>query len=165
MDIFTVKMPNGSLMPAQESDRELLKHVKVGQVCRLQLSRVRNYQFHRKYFALLNLAFDYWEPPEHGKGSAWREKIPVEKNFERFRRDLIILAGYYEATFRLNGDIRIEARSISFGAMDEDEFEELYNATISVIVKHVLQNYSDDMLKSIMSEVDLFLAQVEEFDG
>ena len=47
---------------------------------------------------------------------------------------------------------------LTLGAMDEDEFEELYNATIAVIVKHVLQNYDEAMLKSIME-------QVEEFDG
>ena len=144
-------------MPAHDSDRELLAKIKTGQVCKLSLTRIRNYDFHKKYFALLNLAFDYWEPPEHGKGSAWSEKILVEKNFNRFRRDIIILAGYYEATFRLNGDILIEAKSISFGSMSEDEFEELYNATITVIVKHVLQNYDEVMLKSIM-------AQVEEFE-
>jgi len=82
--------------------------------------------------------------------------INPEKNFDRFRKDIAILAGFYEATFRLNGDVRLEAKSISFHSMSEDEFEELYTKTIDVIVKHVLNNYTDEMLRSVLEQVEAF---------
>jgi hypothetical protein len=156
VEAFFIKTPVSTFMPASEHDRGLLSKIKIGQPVRLKYTQVRNYQFHKKYFALLNLAFDYWEPPEGGMGSAWKDKIDIEKNFDRFRKDIIIRAGYYEATYRLNGDIRFEAKSIAFGNMSEDEFEELYTKTIDVIVKHVLEGYSDEMLRSVLEQVEAF---------
>ncbi len=144
-------------MPAQDSDRVLLKGIALGKPVKVKVTQVRNYEFHKKYFALLNLAFDYGEPPE-GKADKLMKviKISPEKNFDRFRADVTILAGYYTATYRLNGDVRLEPKSISFSAMSEDEFEELYTKTIDVIVKHVLKNYDGDMLREIMNQVEAF---------
>ena len=147
MDAFVIKM-NGALHPASESDREILKKFKTGEPARVKLTRVRNYQFHRKYFALLNFAFDYWDP----------ENECAEKNFDRFRKDTIILAGYFDRVIRLDGSTRVEPKSISFASMSEDAFEFLYGNTIDVIVKYVLKNYTGDMLRSVME-------QVESFDG
>jgi len=146
MDAFVIKM-NGALYPASEHDRELLGKFKTGEPTRVTLRRVRNYEFHKKFFKLLDLAFDYWIPPENVLG---------EKNFDRFRYDITILAGFYEQTVRLNGEIRTEAKSISFDNMSEDEFEDLYLKTIDVIIKHVLKNYSGDMLRSIVDQVQEF---------
>ena len=60
-----------------------------------------------------------------------------EKNFDRFRADCTILAGYYESTIRLDGSVRIEPKSISFAKMSEEEFTKLYDATITVLIKYV----------------------------
>ncbi len=156
MEAFFIKTPNSTLVPASDQDRELLNHIKIGSPTKMSFKRVRNYAFHKKYFALLNLAFDYWEPPEHGEGSALAERLTVERNFDRFRKDVIIRAGYYEATYRLNGDVRIEAKSISFDNMSEDEFGLLYGATIDAIVKHVLTQYTGDELRSVVEQIDGF---------
>lgn len=155
MEGFFLKMGN-ALHPAHAEDQELLSHIKAGQPVKLKLTRVRNYEFFCKWWALIDYAFDYWEVPEAGEGSAWREAINVEKNLDRFRKDITILAGFYEATYRLNGDVRIEAKSISFGSMTEDEFEKLYDATIDVIVKQVLRNYDGEQLRSILEQVETF---------
>lgn len=159
MDIFVIKMPDGNLAPASEHDREQLRHVKSMQPCRVTLKRVRNYEFHKKYFALLNYAYENWEPPETENASNVRKALNMpnaRKNFDRFRKDITILAGYYDATYRLNGEVRLEAKSISFGAMSADEFEKLYEATIDVIVKHVLVNHSGDTLRSVLEQVEAF---------
>ena len=152
MDIFCHRI-NNALYPAHDSDLEALKKIKAGETVRLNMKRVRNYQFHKKYFALLNYAFDVWDPPDVDVPVYLRDAIP-EKNFDRFRRDIIILAGFYETTVRLNGDVRVEAKSISFANMSEDEFEQLYDKTIDVIVKHCLRNYSGDELRSIVEQVE-----------
>lgn len=50
------------LVPATEADRELVQKWKAGQVIRGKFTRMRNARFHRKFFSMLELAFDYWEP-------------------------------------------------------------------------------------------------------
>ena len=149
MDFLATKI-NHALYPADDEAHEALKKIKAGETVRLSMVRPRNLQFHRKWWALVNLAFDYWEPdPENQVG---------EKNLDRFRKDIIILAGFYERYVRLDGSTRIEPKSISFAKMSEDEFADLYNKTIDVIIKYALSSYTGDMLRSIVD-------QVEEFDG
>ena len=155
MEAFFTKLPNASFIPASEDDAELLSKVKVGETVRLTLVRPRNIKFHRKFFTLMHLAYDYWEPPEHGEGSALVEKIIVERNFDRFRYDVTILAGYYDATYRLNGDVRLEAKSISFGSMSEDDFEKLYSKTINVIINRVCTQYSEYELRKQVEDLVL----------
>ena len=156
MESFFIKLPNNTLAPASEHDQKLLKKIKIGAPVKLKLTQVRNYEFHKKYFALLNLAFDYWEPPEHGAGSAFKEKYTVEKNFDQFRKNLICLAGFSTPVFLINGDIRFIPKSIAFHSMSEEDFEDLYTKTIDVIIKKVLTNYTDEMLRSVLEQVEAF---------
>jgi hypothetical protein len=154
MEAHFRKVPSG-LIPDTEVDAELLGKIKLGEVVRLSLVRPRNYKFHKKWFALMTLAFDYFEPPEHGEGSAWCEKLSIEKNLDRFRKDITILAGYYNATYRLNGDVRIEAKSIAFGNMGTTEFEKLYSACIDVILKKVCIQMTEDQLRKSVEDMVL----------
>lgn len=64
--------------------------------------------------------------------------------FDRFRKDLTILAGFYEQTVRLNGDIRTEAKSLAYANMDPDEFERCYSALINSAIKHVFAGTRDE---------------------
>ena len=104
------------------------------QTCGRPFKRVRNPKFHRKYFALLNIGYDNWNPPSIEVDN---ERVIPLKNFDRFRHDVAILAGYYHSTIRLDGTIRIEAKSISFASMGDDEFADLYSKTIDVFIKHI----------------------------
>ena len=135
---------DGHLVPATDRDRLLLDKIKTGEAVKMTLKRVRNYRYHKKYFALLNFAFDIFEP-EQG-----------EKNFDRFRKDIAILAGFYEQSVRLDGSIRTEAKSLAFGSMSEDEFEELFTKSIDVIIKYVCREYSGDMLRSLVDTIEAF---------
>ncbi len=99
----------------------------------------RNAKFHRKFFSMLHFAFDAWEPKRMRKTYKGKE---VAKNFERFRKDILILAGFYEQTFDLRGNMKLEAHSISFASMDDEEFERVYSAVADVILDHVLTGYS-----------------------
>lgn len=121
------------LLYATEADREIAKRLRIGQEVTVEVKTSRNGKFHRKYFALLNLGFEYWETDdrEH-KGRA------VAKNFERFRKDVAIMAGHYDPVWNLAGEMRLEARSISFANMDDAEFETLYEATIQILINKVL---------------------------
>lgn len=161
-DIFCNKVKTAhmwALIPAHESDLEAVKKLPAHQPIRVKVTKIRNVQFHRKYFALLNYAFEVWSPPVGNTAipaALFGEEI--EKNFDRFRHDIIILCGFYDAHYRLNGEIRLEAKSISFAKMDQDEFERLYDKTIDVIIKHVLRNYTGDELRAVVD-------QIQEFDS
>lgn len=58
-----VKHSAGYLIPASPETSDFLhSKCKLGAVLVSEFKQVRNPAFHRKFFALLNLGFDYWEP-------------------------------------------------------------------------------------------------------
>ncbi|MCK5127679.1 MAG: DUF1367 family protein [candidate division Zixibacteria bacterium] len=151
MDIRLSKTVEGFLIPVDDESQEFVLNLKAGQVIHADFKKERNYKFHRKWWALVKYAFDHWDVVEF-QTPKW-EGLTPEKSLDRFRKDLTILAGYYEATHRLNGEVRIEAKSISFGKMNAEEFEELYSNTIDVVLKHVLKNYDKDELERVVEQV------------
>lgn len=122
--------------------------IKNGEIVSAEIKRPRNYEFHKKFFALLNYAFECWEPED----LTYKGK-PVGKNFDRFRKDIITLAGYYDLVTNIKGEVKAEAQSISFGKMKEDEFEQLYSKTINVIIKQVLTNYTREDVDRVIENI------------
>ncbi len=131
MKIILIKTPHG-YQPHSPETIEWDEKNSVGEVVHADFKKMRNAGFHRKLFALLQLAFQYWEP-----GEIDSKYGTPQKNFDRFRKDLIILAGFYNIVVRLDGSTRIEAQSISFGSMDNNEFEKMYNKVLDVILAKI----------------------------
>ncbi len=155
-----VKLSGGQLVPVSDVDKELVDKIRAGEVVRLTYTRMRNYQFFKKWWALVNFAYDYWTPqvrPDDPQ-KKWMKKVTPEKNLDQFRKDLTILAGYYNAFYRINGEVRIEAKSIAFGNMKEEEFEKLYSATVQVVINQICIQYSEDELRSIIDQAMQFAA-------
>ena len=148
MKLNLIKTLTG-LFPADPDSEESYKKLRQGGVIVADIKQVRNPLFHRKYMALLGLGFDQWEPPEID----YKHGVP-QKNFDRFRKDIAILAGYYHIVVRLNGEVRVEADSISFSNMDEETFEKLYNSTINVFLKQIYNSdMTEEKLKNIVNQV------------
>jgi hypothetical protein len=122
------------LHPANKETEEFVHRMKFGEQIHADFKKRRNVKFHRKGFALLNYLFEIWEPAEINN-----QYGTPEKNFDQFRKDLTILAGFYEQHYRLDGSIRIEAKSISFSSMSEEDFEKWYSAIIDVGLKHIVK--------------------------
>ncbi|HEY0842451.1 DUF1367 family protein [Methylotenera sp.] len=144
--ITLVKLPDGSLRGMSEADQVAYKNFKTrlsrleeGELCSIEAKLPRNSRHHRKFFAMLNLGFDAWEPQRKHKSYKGRE---VQKNFEIFRADVLIAAGFYEQTFGLDGRLRLEPKSISFARMEQPEFEEVYNRCLDVLLADVLSTYA-----------------------
>lgn len=58
-----IKHTSNILIPASPETSDILqKKFKLGSLLVAEFRQVRNPAFHRKFFALLNLGFDYWEP-------------------------------------------------------------------------------------------------------
>lgn len=143
-----VKKINNSFVPVDDLNLEKMTGFKELGEYRATFTHPRNLQFHRKFFALLDVAFDAWEPsPVEYKGQV------IEKNRQRFRKDLIILAGFGEPIFNIKGEVRYEAKSISFAKMNSEDFENLYSKVIDVILRRILTNYTRDDLDQVVQKV------------
>jgi len=134
-ELVMIRQPGGALVPATDEDAEALRKIKAGAAVRVEVKQIRNYKFLQKWMTLVKFAFDLWVeriPPKEYRGQ------PVKPNFDRFRKDLTILSGHYTATYNARGEVRLEAKSVSFANMAEDEFERLYSDTIDVVLQKIL---------------------------
>ncbi|MFA7302029.1 MAG: DUF1367 family protein [Candidatus Shapirobacteria bacterium] len=147
MKITITKAANG-LHLADEESTEALAKVKVGTALVCNVTQPRNYNFHKKYFALLDYAFDIWQPEE----KTYKDQV-IQKNKERFRKDIQIMAGYYEACVNIKNEVRLESKSISFGSMEQDEFEKLYQSVITVLIDKVLIGYDRKELDNVVNHL------------
>lgn len=148
MEVLLTKTPQGYLIPLGESEAAKCKRFKIGSTVRAEVSALRNGKFHRKFFVMLTVGFETFDPPE-----SEHKGLPVQKNFERFRKDCIIAAGFYDAVANLNGEVRAEAHSMSFASMDDEEFERVYSAVANVILQKVLRNYTRADLDEVVERM------------
>ena len=135
MNCFFTKTLSGALAPADSETAAFLARLKLGQGLRAEVKRARNILFHRRMFALLNFAFDLWDCP-----ALEYQGQPVAKNFDRFRKDITILAGFFDAVTNLRGEVRLEAKSLAFHNMGEEEFERVYRAVLGVVWDRILRS-------------------------
>ncbi|WP_418131425.1 DUF1367 family protein [Variovorax sp. 278MFTsu5.1] len=145
------KTPQGALMPIGPEANELLPKLKIGQQVWVDVVRARNTAFHRKWFSLVGLAFDNWEPPviESGRFAGFQP----EKDFDTFRKDITKLAGFVDVNVSITGHAIVTARSISFDKMEQDEFEKLYSATINVLLRLVFPRKTEAQLRAWVEAV------------
>ncbi|WP_153752822.1 MULTISPECIES: DUF1367 family protein [unclassified Citrobacter] len=62
-ELHLIKHQSGILIPATPETSDVLQSkIKLGAVLVAEFRQVRNPAFHRRFFALLNLGFEYWEP-------------------------------------------------------------------------------------------------------
>lgn len=143
-----MKAAGGALVPADPQAVDYIAKMKLGGAVKAKITKHNNPAFHRKMFALFNLGFEAWEP---GELEYRGEK--VAKQFDQFRRDITILAGYYDTTISFRGDVRLMAKSLNFSSMGQDEREELYSAVINVLLAKVLTNYTRDDLDEVVERI------------
>lgn len=126
---------SGSLVPADSQTSAYITKLKFGQGVRGEFKRARDIAKHRRMFALFNFAFDLWDAP-----ALEYNGLPVAKNFDRFRKDVTILAGFYEATTSFKGEVRLEPKSLAFHNMGQEEFEHCYKAILGVVWDRILKS-------------------------
>jgi len=149
MDIKLIKV-NGQLVPFTDQDKELIDSLPKNQLINCAVTKKRNIKFHRKFYSLLNYAYDLFEPPEIVANG---RTFDGNKDFEEFRKWLIVKAGYFDVIGYPDDSVRVRAKSISFGKMEEEEFERVYNNCINVVIKYLCQNYTEEELKTVLDNV------------
>lgn len=148
------------LLPACEEAQEWLKRKKFGATILVEPRGMRNGSFHRKWFALVQLAYDYWKDDVQ---TVMHKGVNVLPDFDRFRRDVTILAGFHRAVVNIKGDVRLEAESLKWASMTEERFSELYDATIRVLLERVFNGtvcptWTESELRRVADEVMSFAA-------
>lgn len=158
MKAFLRKLPGGLWRADDEEGVEALSKIPSGKVIRVEWHQPRNYRFHKKFFAMLKVGYDAWEPQE-----AEFKGMPVQKNFDRFRDDVLVAAGYWKPVVNIKGEVRADPDSISFGNMDEETFGKVYNDCANVLLQRILKHYTKD--DSANPPIDDLEAVVQQMMG
>ena len=120
------------LVPCTDDDFSQKLHLKVGQVYSVEIKLLRNYEFLKKYFALINCAWEHLTEKQQ----------EFCKTKEKFRKMLEMTAGYCETIYSIKKKEWVDIPlSISFDKLDEAGFRELYERVKDVLfltfLKHI----------------------------
>ena len=129
-----IKMPGGALAPASEVEADKMSRFKNNELYEIEIKLSRNVGYHRMCFSFFNHCFAYW--------NSENEYIEERTSFDMFRKEMIVLAGYRNVYHTIDGGVRVEAKSISFSAMSQDEFEALYKSLIRVAMTKIFNDCS-----------------------
>jgi hypothetical protein len=126
-----------ALHPADAEAEEHLKKIKSGVVFSAEIKRPRNFGNHKRYFALLNLAYENQE-----------KFASVEQLKEAIKFEL----GHTSLVRMMDGTFIEVPKSINFASMEETAFQDYFSRSIDVILKHILPGVErQDLLNEIIS--------------
>lgn len=159
MDALLIRAQSG-LIPADDRTREWFNRIKVGSTVLADAKQIRNGPFFRKWWVLVTLGYDYWS---EGVDTLEYKGEKVLPDFERFRKDVTITAGFYRAVMNLKGEMRIEPESLRWASMSEERFTQLYDATINVLLRRVFNgsvcaHWSEEQLRAVVEQILEFAA-------
>ena len=142
MKITMVKQPGGVLSPARDMDADSLAKFKTGEQYQIEIKRTRSPGFHRKMFEFLGFCFEHWKSD--------REFMDERGQFDVFRNNLTVIAGYYNTYYTIKGEPRIEAKSLSFASMEQDEFESCYKALVDAAMRTIFTGCGKEVEERLM---------------
>lgn len=158
-DLLFTKSTTG-LVPADDQTREWWRKKKLGATIQADASEMRHGAYFRKWWALVKLGYDYWSD---NSATLEYKGERVRPDFDRFRKDVTISAGFYYPVVNLKGEVRIEPESLKWSQMSEERFGQLYDATIQVLLQRVFNGsvcptWSEDELRSVAEQILEFAA-------
>ena len=131
------------LKPETDADYDVKKRLKIGQPYEVTVHHVRNQKVHRKYFALINCAWEYL-------GEQRQSFFNNDK--EGFRKTVEVSAGYYEPMWSPTRNEWLQVpKSIAFDKIAEDEFSALYESIKNVLFALFLGNVNKDEFEEQLS--------------
>jgi len=121
VEVYFIKIEKG-IVPACDSDYDAMKRFKNGEPIKAIITKPRNYEFHKKFFALIRCI-------HHNLPESWGK---CSEN--SFRKVITMRAGFFNVVKTDRGEWQ-EPVSISFANMDNLEFEEVYNKVLDECLK------------------------------
>ncbi len=158
IQLHLIKMPGGTLRPANQPDADRVAKLPNGRLLLAELVQPRNPAFHRKFFAMLGFFFELWEIPDDLEYKG----IKPEKNFDQFRKDILVASGFRDLVANIKGEVRFVAQSISFASMGDDEFTEVYRLVFNTCWRHVMNN---SVARMTPEQAENTINQMLEFDS
>lgn len=129
MDILC-KVTEQGLVPMYDSDFDEKKRLRPGSVVKVAVTKQRNYEFHKKFFALVRLTFENLP-----------ERLHQMLNINDEKDMLILLKldlGYAHTVWYGTRQVVI-ADSIAFASMDQYEFERFYKRAVDIVLNLYLR--------------------------
>ena len=151
MEIYFKLTDDYELTPINDDGIAYLYRRSPGDILKCKVTVERNYEFLKKLFSLFKLVHDLLPPPEPimYKGNL----IQPLNTLDMTRKFLTVKAGFYDVIGTPDGGVRVEAKSISFNKMNEDEFEKLYSNIIDASLEVLPDTMSKDDLESAALEI------------
>ena len=143
MDIYC-RVTDIGLVPMYDSDYDEKQRLKVGDTVLCSIKRPRNYEFFKKYWALLRLTVTNLPHLIQQQMQIFTE----EDMLDCLKVDL----GLYTTVWH-GGKQIIKTGSISFSKMDESEFERFFQRSVDVILRIYLRGTDR---QALIEEIDNF---------
>lgn len=125
------------LSPMYDSDLDEKKRLKIGETVLCKITKPRNYEFHKKFFALVRLTFDNlpeWIVRDYNVYS-------LEDMLTLIKLDLGFASLVQHGEYTL-----VKEKSISFAKMDNTEFEKFYNRAVDIVLYKYLRGTEKESL-------------------
>lgn len=136
------------LLPYTKSDIQKYESIKYGKPMKAKLTNPRNIKLHNKLLALLRLFVSQTSDERfHPENESWQEldhKINVA--LDALKMELDITTEYMS----FDGEVRVKPASISFEAMDEDDFQVKVWIPSRKIIAGLLGVTEDDIDKNLV---------------
>ena len=132
------------LVPMYDSDYDEKKKLHEGETVMCSIRKPRNYEFHKKFFALVRLTFENL-PERLVRMLSVRNE---EDMLTVFKLDL----GLFSTSWHCGRNI-VKLDSISFAKMDETEFQKFYDRCIDLVLSSYLRGTDK---QSLIEEVERF---------
>jgi hypothetical protein len=147
MDLALVRTANG-LIGATEADRELIQKIKFGSTIHGDFKKMRNARLHGKFFAMLDLAWSYWEPTG---GLVPRQELRGIEGLAKYFEELNGRPG--QLTDAVQAYIRkLEAdRAVRFPAVDKSR--EAFREFITIDAGHYDLVRTPDGVKKVAKSI------------
>lgn len=129
VEIFMRLDPSGqALVPVDIAQAQELEELQqVGGVFKVKVTQPRSNGFHRKGMAMFRFLFNLWDPKLQVYPGA-----PVAKDFDAFRGNLVIAAGFHKQVFNLEGGFELIPQELKWDSMDNVKFSRVYNRVLDV---------------------------------
>jgi hypothetical protein len=142
MKIYLRKTLKG-LQPADDEAAKCIKRFAQGDTFECEIKKPRNYEFHKKAFALFTLVFDNQERYD-----------TLEDLLVEFK----LRTGHYKEHITARGVMVYVPKSISFAQMEECDFQEFYSKAINVALKYFIPGSTREEIDRAVNEVLSFAA-------
>jgi hypothetical protein len=121
------------LVPMYPSDWDNKRKLKLGEDYEANIKMPRNYEFHKKLFALFNIGC---------------QNSKMDLPFDVYRKIMTVRAGFFTA-YQTDKGVYYEPDSLSFTAKDEAQIEEVYSSVMDAIIKDI-GSTSDEIEKALI---------------